>query len=205
VVDVIREEATEDFLQMAGLGKDREILMKSTWDNVKLRLPWLFATWVGGIIVSWISDVFEPVLMSTVALPAFIPVILGMGGNVGTQSSTIIVRGFATGRIQFSKIGHVILKQIRIGLLLGAFYGILLGIVAKLKFIDAPSQLGLVVGLAIFTSMVIATSIGTLIPIFLRRLDVDPAIASGPFVTTTTDMVGIIAYFFIAASLISTI
>ena len=205
VVDVIREEATEDFLQMAGIGKDREILMKSTFDNVKLRLPWLFASWIGGTIAAYVIGVFEPVLQSVIALAAFIPVIIGMGGNVGTQSSTIIVRGFATGRLQLSKIGSVIWKEIRVGLILGVFYGILLGAVAMLKFIDAPPELGLVVGLAICVSMIIATSIGTLVPIVLRKLDVDPAIASGPFVTTAIDVFGILAYFLIAISFISSI
>ena len=205
VVDVIREEATEDFLQMAGIGKDREILMKSTFDNVKLRLPWLFASWIGGTIAAYVIGAFEPFLQSVIALAAFIPVIIGMGGNVGTQSSTIIVRGFATGRLQLSKIGSVIWKEIRVGLILGIFYGILLGAVAMLKFIDAPPELGLVVGLAICVSMIIATSIGTLVPIVLRKLDVDPAIASGPFVTTAIDVFGILAYFLIAISFIPSI
>ncbi len=205
VVDVIREEATEDFLQMAGIGKDKEILMKSTFDNVKLRLPWLFASWIGGTVVAYVIGAFESFLESVIALAAFIPVIIGMGGNVGTQSSTIIVRGFATGRLELSRLRTVIWKEMRVGLILGAFYGLLLGGVAMMKFIDAPPELGLVVGLSICVSMIIATSIGTLVPIFLRKLDVDPAIASGPFVTTAIDILGILAYFLIAISLISTI
>tara|TARA_B100000315_G_scaffold225094_1_gene231104 strand:+ start:321 stop:1721 length:1401 start_codon:yes stop_codon:yes gene_type:complete len=207
VVDVIREEATEDFLQMAGVGKDREILMKSTWENARLRLPWLFASWIGGTAAAYIIGWYEHTLTSMVALAAFIPVIVGMGGNIGTQSSTIIIRGFATGRVQLVQVGKIILKEIRVGVLLGVFYGILLGIVAYLKFIDDigdPVSLGLVVGLAIFASMLIATSIGTLVPIFLRRLDIDPAIASGPFVTTSTDVLGILLYFIIANSLLHT-
>lgn len=205
VVDVIREEATEDFLQMAGIGRDREILTKSTFENVKLRLPWLFASWIGGTFAVYIIGLFETVLQSIIALAAFIPVIVGMGGNVGTQSSTIIVRGFATGRVQLMQVGKVIWKEMRVGLVLGIFYGILLGAVASLKFIDAPPGLGLVVGLAICASMVIATSIGTLVPIVLRKLDVDPAVASGPFVTTSIDVLGILVYFLIAASLFSNI
>ncbi|MEE2876511.1 MAG: magnesium transporter [Candidatus Neomarinimicrobiota bacterium] len=205
VVDVIREEATEDFLQMAGIGKDKEILMKSTFDNVKLRLPWLFASWIGGTVAAYVIGAFEPFLESVIALAAFIPVIVGMGGNVGTQSSTIIVRGFATGRLELSRLRSVIWKEMRVGLILGIFYGLLLGGVAMLKFIDAPPELGLVVGLSICVSMIIATSIGTLVPILLRKLDVDPAIASGPFVTTAIDVLGILAYFLIAISLISSI
>lgn len=207
VVDVIREEATEDFLKMAGIGKDREILMKSTWENARLRLPWLFASWIGGTAAAYIIGWYQDMLMSMVALVAFIPVIVGMGGNIGTQSSTIIIRGFATGRVQLAQVGKIILKEIRVGVLLGVFYGILLGIVAYLKFIDIgePIRLGLVVGFAIFASMLIATSIGTLVPIFLRRLNIDPAIASGPFVTTSTDVLGILLYFIIANSLLQTL
>ena len=207
VVDVIREEATEDFLQMAGIGKDREILMKSTWENARLRLPWLFASWIGGTAAVYIIGWYQEMLTNIVALAAFIPVIVGMGGNIGTQSSTIIIRGIATGRVQLAQASKVILKEIGVGVLLGVFYGILLGIVAYFKFIDIeePMKLGLVVGLAIFASMLIATSIGTLVPILLRKVDVDPAIASGPFVTTSTDVLGILLYFIIANSLLHTI
>ena len=91
VIDVIREEATEDFLKMAGVGKDREILLKSSWDNAKIRTPWLLASWVGGIIASYVIGNFEYMLENIIILASFIPIIIGMGGNIGTQSSTIIV------------------------------------------------------------------------------------------------------------------
>ena len=86
-MDIIREEATEDFLQLVGVGKDREILLKSSWENARTRVPWLFASWVGGILAAFIIGIFDDVLKSTIALAAFIPVIMGMGGNIGTQSS----------------------------------------------------------------------------------------------------------------------
>ncbi len=128
VVDVIREEATEDFLQMAGAGKDREILLKSSWENVKSRLPWLFASWVGGVLAAFIIGKFEHMLETTVALAAFIPVIIGMGGNVGTQSSTIVVRGMATGRVEAGGELKLVYKELRVGLILGVLYGMLLGV-----------------------------------------------------------------------------
>jgi magnesium transporter len=203
VVDVIREEATEDFLKMAGAGKDREILHKSSWENAKARLPWLFASWLGGIVAATVIGAYEHVLQSTIALAAFIPVIMGMGGNIGTQSSTIIVRGIATGRVDFGSEFKLIFKEITVGLLLGGLYGLLLGIFAELKFIDAPPLLGLVVGLSIGLSMLIATAVGTMIPLFLRKLDIDPAIATGPFVTTSVDIVGVLLYFVIATSFLN--
>ena len=198
VVDVIREEATEDFLRMAGAGKDREILLKSSWENARARLPWLFASWIGGIGAASIIGAFENILANIVALAAFIPVILGMGGNIATQSSTIIVRGMATGRVNIGGEIKLIFKEIKVGLILGSLYGILLGVFAKFTFTSAPDNLGFVVGLSICASMVVAATVGTIIPLILRKLDIDPAIATGPFVTTSIDILGVLFYFLIA-------
>ena len=203
VVDVIREEATEDFLQMAGAGKDREILLKSSWENARIRIPWLLASWVGGIIASYVIGNFENMLENIIVLASFIPIIIGMGGNVGTQSSTIVVRGMATGRITIGNELTVILKELKVGLLLGVLYGLMLGIFAGFRFIDTNPMIGAVVGLSICSSMLIATGVGTLTPLVLRKLDIDPAIATGPFVTTSIDILGVILYFLISGLLLS--
>lgn len=199
VVDVIREEATEDFLQMAGAGKDREILLKSSWENAKSRLPWLFASWVGGVFAAGIIGKYEHMLETTVALAAFIPVIIGMGGNVGTQSSTIVVRGIATGRVEEGGELKLLFKELRVGLILGVLYGILLGGFTLLPFIDTAPFFGIIVGLSICSSMLIASCIGTVVPLILRKIDIDPAIATGPFVTTSIDILGVTLYFLIAS------
>ena len=198
VVDIIREEATEDFLQMVGAGKDREILLKSSWENARMRVPWLFASWVGGILAVFIIGVFDNVLQSTIALAAFIPVIMGMGGNIGTQSSTMIVRGLATGRVSIENSVKILFKEIRVGLLLGILYGLLLGLFAIFQFIDASPMIGIVVGLSICISMIIAATIGSLVPLILNRFEIDPAIATGPFVTTAIDIIGVAFYFIVA-------
>tara|TARA_Y100000758_G_scaffold23179_1_gene15712 strand:- start:2182 stop:3552 length:1371 start_codon:yes stop_codon:yes gene_type:complete len=203
VVDVIREEATEDFLQMAGAGKDREILLKSSWENAKTRLPWLFASWVGGVTAAYLIGVFENMLENIIALAAFIPVILGMGGNIATQSSTIIVRGMATGRVHIGGEIKLIIKEMQVGLLLGILYGILLGVFAKITFPNAHNYLGVVVGLSICVSMIVAATVGTIIPLILRKLDIDPAVATGPFVTTSIDILGVLFYFLIAGLFLS--
>mgnify|MGYP001137005468 FL=1 len=203
VVDVIREEATEDFLQMAGAGKDREILLKSSWENAKTRLPWLFASGIGGIIAASLIGIFENMLENIIALAAFIPVVLGMGGNIATQSSTIIVRGMATGRVNIGGEIKLIIKEMKVGLLLGILYGILLGIFANISFSDAPGSLGIVVGLSICISMIVAATVGTVIPLVLRKLDIDPAVATGPFVTTIIDILGVLFYFLIAGLFLS--
>ena len=203
VVDVIREEATEDFLQMAGAGKDREILLKSSWENAKVRLPWLFASWIGGVMAAYIIGKYENMLESMIALAAFIPIIIGMGGNIGTQSSTIIVRGMATGRIEIGNEFKVLLKELRVGLILGVLYGIMLGIFANFKFLGSDPMLGVVVGLSICSSMLLATAVGTFTPLILRKLDIDPAVATGPFVTTSIDILGVLLYFMIAGFLLT--
>ena len=202
VVDVIREEATEDFLQLAGAGKDREILLKSSWENARIRLPWLFASWIGGIVAAFIIGVFDNILENAIALAAFIPVIIGMGGNVGTQSSTIIVRGLATGRVSFENSITILFKEMRVGLILGILYGMLLGFFAIFQFIDTSPMLGVVVGLSICVSMILAATIGSLVPLVLNRFEIDPAIATGPFVTTAIDIMGVAFYFLIARSLL---
>ena len=126
-----------------------------------------------------------------------------MGGNIGTQSSTIIVRGMATGRIEIGSEMKVLFKEIRVGLILGGLYGLMLGLFAKFRFIDVDPMLGVVVGLSIGCSMLMAVAVGTFIPMFLRKVDIDPAIATGPFVTTSIDILGVLFYFVIAGYFLS--
>ena len=197
IIDVIREEATEDFLQMAGAGKDREILLKSTFSNATTRAPWLFASWIGGVLAAFVITMFEGELQKVLALAAFIPIVMGMGGNIGTQSSTIMVRGLATGRINMQELGKVVFKEMRVGLLLGTFYGLILGLLAFFTYSE-PVQLGLVVGFSVLFAMTLAATVGTFVPLVLKKLDIDAAIATGPFVTTAIDIVGVFAYFLIA-------
>ena len=197
IIDVIREEATEDFLQMAGAGKDREILLKSTMSNAMTRAPWLFASWIGGVLAALVITTFENELQKVLALAAFIPIVMGMGGNIGTQSSTIVVRGMATGRINMQELSKVIFKEMRVGILLGGFYGLILGVFAFFRY-NEPIELGLVVGFSVLFAMALAATVGTFVPLILKRLDIDAAVATGPFVTTSIDIIGVFAYFLIA-------
>ncbi len=197
IIDVIREEATEDFLQMAGAGKDREILLKSTKESALLRAPWLFASWVGGIMAMLIISAYEEELIKVMALASFIPIVMGMGGNIATQSSTIIVRGIATGRINMNEFLKVVFKEMRVGIILGVTYGVFIGVVAYFTHLETPF-LGLVVGLSILSCMVIASTVGAFIPLILKRFDIDAAIATGPFVTTSIDILGVLVFFWVA-------
>jgi magnesium transporter len=202
IIDVIREEATEDFLQMAGAGKDSEILLKSTIDTVTTRAPWLFASWLGGIMAVGIITYFEAELQKVIALAAFIPIIMGMGGNIATQSSTIIVRGIATGRVNMREISKIIFKEAKVGLLLGSVYGLFLGILAFVGYPE-PANFGLVVGISVLFAMTLASTIGTFVPLILRKMNIDAAVATGPFVTTAIDIIGVTGYFLIAKVLLN--
>jgi len=202
IIDVIREEASEEFLQMAGAGKDREILLKSTRKSAFIRAPWLLASWIGGIVTMFIIGSFAEELSKIVALASFIPIVTGMGGNIATQSSTIIVRGIATGRINMEEAYRVVFKEMRIGLILGLVYGLFLGLVVYVGFPDI-ALMGVVVGISIFLCMVMSATIGTIIPLILKRFDVDAAIATGPFVATSIDILGVIMYFWIAKLLLN--
>ena len=133
----------------------------------------------------------------TKVIAAFIPIVMGMGGNIATQSSTIVVRGIATGRINMGDFRKIVFKEMKVGLILGVLYGSFLGILAFFGYAE-PKLLGVVVGLSIFFSMAMAATVGTAIPLVLKRFDIDAAVATGPFVTTAIDILGVLAYFMIA-------
>jgi magnesium transporter len=199
VIDIIREEATEDILKMVGAGEEF-IETKSIFKNIKMRMPWLFASCIGGIIASFIIGYFQSSLSKLAYLAAFIPVIMGMGGNIGVQSATITVRGLATGRLSIRDIWSVVSKQLVVGMILGLFYGFVVGTVAQLKY--SRELFALSVALGVFSSMTMAALAGSLVPMTLARINVDPAIASGPFVTTAIDIVSVTFYFIIATTLL---
>jgi magnesium transporter len=199
VIDIFRREATEDILKMAGVGEEF-VETKSVLKSTRIRLPWLFASCVGGILAFFIIGKFEGSLAKVAALAAFIPVIMGMGGNIGTQSSTIVVRGIATGRIAIRDFWSVLLKELTIGVILGVIYGLLIGSVAQVRY--STSALAISVGLAVVSSMSISALVGSLVPMAFARIHIDPAVATGPFVTTAIDIVSVTFYFMIATALL---
>ena len=197
VIDIFRMEATEDMLKMAGAGEEY-VETQSVLRSTRIRLPWLFASCLGGMIAFYIIGRFEESLYKLAYLAAFIPVIMGMGGNIGTQSSTIVVRGLATGRLDIRDIWSVVVKECLIGLLLGLIYGILIGLVAQLKY--RTFALALSVGLGLVCSMSVAALFGSLMPMVFARINIDPAVATGPFVTTSVDIISVLFYFVIATT-----
>ncbi len=197
VIDIFRMEATEDMLKMAGAGEEY-VETQSVLRSTRIRLPWLFASCLGGMIAFYIIGRFEESLYKLAYLAAFIPVIMGMGGNIGTQSSTIVVRGLATGRLDIRDIWSVVVKECLIGLLLGLIYGTLIGLVAQLKY--STIALALAVGLGLICSMSVAALFGSLMPMVFARINIDPAVATGPFVTTSVDIISVLFYFYIATT-----
>lgn len=199
VIDIFRREATEDILKMAGAGEEF-VETKSILKSTKIRLPWLFASCIGGLFAFFIINQFEESLNKFVYLAAFIPVIMGMGGNIGTQSSTIVVRGLATGRISIREIWSVVFKELTIGFILGLVYGTLIGSVAQFRY--RMDLLAVSVGLAVVSSMALAALVGSFVPMAFARFNIDPAVATGPFVTTAMDIISVFFYFMIVTTLL---
>jgi magnesium transporter len=196
VVDVIEQEDSEDIMKMAGIPEEELVYGGPVLKISRARLPWLITNLFGGLLTGYLMWLFRMTLHEVLALITFIPVITAMGGNIGIQSSSIMVRGFAIGRVDFNNLRRVLFKEIKIGLLMGVACGTVAGCAAVLWHKDL--LLGPIVALAMVTAITVAAAMGTLIPAFFKKVKIDPAIASGPFVTTANDIVGIIIYLSIA-------
>ncbi|MDH3998761.1 MAG: magnesium transporter [Desulfuromonadales bacterium] len=201
IIDVLRQEATEDIYKMAGASEEELLYGYKSFKIARLRLPWLLVNLFGGVITGYLMWLFKVTLKEVIALISFVPVITGMGGNVGGQSATIMVRGFATGRVDFTMLRKVFLKELRVGLIMGSICGLTVGLVAWVW--HGNPYLGLVVGLAMVVAMAVASSMGVVAPSAFKKLGIDPAIASMPFVQTANDITGILIYFATATAFIS--
>lgn len=195
IIDVIEEEATEDIYRLAGTGEVRgsDFLEASVFGLVGKRLPWLLISLLGGLLSGSVIGIFEDTLQSIVILAIFIPVIMGMGGNVGTQSSTLFVRGLATGEIGPSDVWKYFFREIKVGITMGLINGLAIAVLAYVW--QGLPFLGLAVGMAMFLDITLAALIGTLVPLFFNHFGIDPAITAGPFVTTIKDVTGLVIYF----------
>jgi magnesium transporter len=195
VLEVMEEETTRDMLKMAGTSES-ETLTHSAFKIAWIRLPWLLAAFVGGLAATGVVGAYHEILAEVLVLSAFLPVIMGMAGNVGVQSATVAVRGLATGAIDVRDTVPIIFKELRVGILLGCFYGVILGIYGY--FMHNSLALGQVVGLTILGNMTGAALLAVALPMMFQRIKVDPAVATGPFVTTAIDILGVLNYFVIA-------
>ncbi|MCC6623543.1 MAG: magnesium transporter [Deltaproteobacteria bacterium] len=193
VIGVLEEEAHEDLLKMAGAGSP-VTESEGFLPHVKNRFPWLLASCVGGIASALVMGAFESTLEAHHFFALFLPIILGMSGNVGTQSATVTVRGLALGQIAVGdRTLTTLRREVLIGLTLGLVYALIVGLIAALMG-EEPLD-GLAIGLSMALGMTFASTIGTVVPLVLARLNVDPAVATGPFVTTSLDLLGVAIYF----------
>lgn len=186
VADVIEEEATEDIARFVGADPD-EVHGESISRAVRSRAGWLLPAFAGGLLVTFVIGSAEALLREVPWLAAFLPVILGMAGNVGTQTSALTVRGLALGRV---RVGPAIRRQLVTGVLLGIIFGLLLFAFAALRGGGHPALAGLTVGVAIFISMTVAAAMGVSVPLLVHRFGFDPAVAASPFVQTANDLTG---------------
>ncbi len=193
---VLDEEYEEDMLRLAGVS-DESSLSDSVAATSRRRLPWLGVNLVTAICGSLVISQFEAAIDQLVALAILMPIVASMGGNAGTQSLTVAVRALATRDLTGSNVGRVIRRELLVGMLNGLCFAIVLGTVGMMWF-DSP-LLGVVIGSALVVNMIIAGFAGTVVPVVLDRLGVDPALASGTFVTTTTDVMGFFIFLGLAS------
>ena len=191
VVDIIKEEADKDFQLASGISEKIES-NASVWRISRARLPWLLIGMLGGILGAQVISGFEGGIAAVPALAFFIPLITAMGGNVGVQSSAIVVQSLAKGNDLFGSIASKLLKEALVALVNGL---LLASLIYGIATVFENSTLGIVVSISLFTVIIFAAIFGTFIPLILDRYKIDPALATGPFVTTLNDVLGLFIYF----------
>ena len=192
---VLDDEAEEDILRLAGVGEGR--LSDRVINTVKRRFPWLLVNLLTAILASLVISQFEDTIATIVALAVLMPIVASMGGNAGTQSLTVAVRALATKDLTGANMWRVIRREIFVGLINGVIFAVLMGLVGTFWF-DIP-WLGVVIGGAMVINLLVAGLAGVVVPIVLDKFKIDPALASGTFVTTVTDVVGFFAFLGLAA------
>jgi magnesium transporter len=191
VIDVIKDEATEDLYRLAGVASDERVFTPFK-DSLRKRLPWLLVNLVTAFLAASVVKLFEGTIGQFTALAVFMPIVAGMGGNAATQTLTVIVRGIALGELTWSNSRRALIKESLVGLGNGLGCGFFAAIGAWL--LQGNPVLGGVLAMAMIINMFIAAVAGTLIPLALRALKVDPALASSVFITTLTDVFGFLSF-----------
>lgn len=195
IIDVIRDEADQDYQLAAGISKDVEA-DDSILEHTKARLPWLVLALLGGFISVKVLGLFEGAMLKHGELFFFTPLIAAMAGNVGVQSSAIIVQGLANNTLSGSLFNRLV-KEVSLSLLNGVILAVIL-FVGSHYLLDVKMVIGVIVTTALVSVIIIASLIGTFVPLLLDKFGIDPALATGPFITTSNDICGILIYFSIA-------
>ncbi len=200
VIDVIKDEATEDIYRLAGMAGDKHVSTPAK-EALRKRLPWLGVNLATAVMAAAVVALFQETISQVVALAVFMPVVAGMGGNAATQTLTVTVRGIALGELTWGNSRKALVKEMLIGLGNGLVLGLLAAGIAWAM--QGDPFLGMILGLAMVLNMLVAAMAGTLIPIVLRALNVDPALASSVFITTLTDVFGFLSFLGLATVFLS--
>jgi len=198
VIDVIHEEASEDMYRMVGhtSSADGEADF-NTWQRAGNRIPWMLVLLVGGILAGFVVQKFSGTLQTVLALAFFIPVMGGAAGNAATQSLAVVSRGLATGQLSNKDLWDVVLRESKVGLLIGLGCGLMLALVTFLW--QGDPMLGVLTGASLTISMLLAAILGGLVPVLIKQAGIDPAVVSGPLITMTVDIVSMLVFFGLAS------
>ena len=196
IVEVIQEEAEEQVLHLGGVGAE-EAISNTVLETTRSRFAWLFVNLLTAVLASWVISLFDATIEQMVALAVLMPIVASMGGNAGTQTMTVAVRALATRDLSPLNAFRVAFRECAVGLINGLLFAVIVGIFAWAWF--GSGMLGLVIGAAMVINLLAAALAGILVPMALDHFDIDPAVASGTFVTTVTDVVGFFAFLGLAA------
>ena len=191
VVDVIRDEADQDLMRMAGLDEEDDIFAP-IFHSASKRAIWLGINLLTALLASWVIGLFEDTIDKIVALAVLMPIVASMGGIAGSQTLTIVIRSIATGQLGHSNTRWLLLKEISVGLLNGLLWAVVVASIAYLWF-DSES-IGIIIAAALVINLVIATTAGVAIPLILKQIGIDPALAGTVLLTTVTDVIGFMAF-----------
>lgn len=200
IVDVMEEETTEDIHRLGGVDEEERV-DGTLKESIKSRLPWLIVNLVTAILAAAVVGIFEGTISKVVTLATFMPIVAGMGGNAGTQSLTIVVRGIALGELTGENAKKIFLKELLVGLTTGVVIGFIIAILGLIW--EGNVVFGVVIGVAMVLNMMVATMAGYIVPVILKKLKVDPALASAVFVTTVTDVLGFFFFLGLATAFIN--
>ncbi|MBC8287348.1 MAG: magnesium transporter [Nitrospinae bacterium] len=207
VIRAMQDSASEDIYTMVGTAKVDPFAKKIS-NKIISRAPWLFTTFIGGLVSAWMLGFYQTTLAEFAAIIFFIPFVIGLAGNVGIQGATVIVRGMATGDIQKDNLATVVKSELSVGILNGVIFGLLCGGLVYLtseSILHTNPVLGLVVGTGIILAVSVSSLLGSLAPILFINLKIDPAISTGPIITVINDILGLAIYLTTAAYFFSTL
>ena len=191
VVDVIREEGDQAFMRMAGLDEEDDIFA-SVFTTSRKRMLWLGINLMTALLAAWVIGLFEATIEKVVALAVLMPVVASMGGIAGSQTLTIVIRGMALGQVGQSNAGWLLNREVMVGFINSLLWALVVALIATYWF--GQPALGVIVGVALVINLVIAAIAGTVLPLIMRRLTIDPALAGGVVLTTVTDVVGFMTF-----------